>query len=132
MLSDLFGRLRSGDGELQGPVMVSGLPLALLQMLQGGEQQSLQDIIQHIIENDPNNYGPPPASKSAVKQLKRLDIVSFKQEKTECSVCLMRIGDYKDEDLQSAEDREILELPCSHTFHNQCILPWLKEHNSCP
>ena len=35
-------------------------------MLTGGQEQNIQDIIQHIMENDPNRYGPPPASTKAI------------------------------------------------------------------
>ena len=37
-----------------------------------------------------------------------------------------------DEELEKMENRVIIEMPCEHTFHQECILPWLKEHNSCP
>ena len=27
---------------------------------------------------------------------------------------------------------ECLSMPCNHYFHGNCLLPWLKERNSCP
>ena len=26
----------------------------------------------------------------------------------------------------------ILFMPCEHHFHKDCLIPWLKERNSCP
>ncbi|CDW86796.1 ring finger protein [Stylonychia lemnae] len=27
---------------------------------------------------------------------------------------------------------KILEMPCTHMFHDECLIPWLEKHNSCP
>ena len=84
------------------------------------------------MENDPNRYGPPPASTKAISSLTKKDILEYRNTKTDCCVCLTIIGDITDEELSKLEDRTIIEMPCEHTFHQECILPWLKEHNSCP
>lgn len=40
----------------------------------------------------------------------------------ECTVCLC----------ESSDKDKLLTLPCMHTFHEECIKPWLESHNSCP
>lgn len=27
---------------------------------------------------------------------------------------------------------EYIQMPCKHSYHKDCLLPWLKEHNTCP
>jgi len=39
-----------------------------------------------------------------------------------CAVCYMEFE----------EGDEQLLLPCKHTYHPECIQPWLKDNNSCP
>ncbi|KAJ4955636.1 hypothetical protein NE237_012419 [Protea cynaroides] len=39
-----------------------------------------------------------------------------------CAVCL--------DDLQDL--REITYLPCAHSYHSDCLLPWLATHSHCP
>jgi hypothetical protein len=45
------------------------------------------------MENDPNRYGPPPATKEAVEGLKRLKLEDFRNSVIECCVCLTKLAD---------------------------------------
>ncbi|CAI9761929.1 unnamed protein product [Fraxinus pennsylvanica] len=83
-----------------------------------------EQLIQQLTENDPNRHGTPPASKSVVEALPSLkvDETLLKSELAQCAVC-------KD-DFQLGT--EVKQMPCKHVYHNDCILPWLELHNSCP
>lgn len=54
------------------------------------------------------------------KHCKKLD--DGKLEFPTCSVCIVdfALGD------------KGMFLPCGHTFHPDCIKPWLRDHNTCP
>ena len=84
----------------------------------------LEQLIQQLAENDPNRYGTPPASKSAVEALPMIKITEdlLKSDETQCAVCkdTFEIGE------------EAMEVPCKHLYHKDCLLPWLELHNSCP
>ncbi|KAL5076081.1 hypothetical protein RYX36_015065 [Vicia faba] len=75
-------------------------------------------LLQHLSDNDPNRYGTPPAPKEAVEALPTVKI----NENMQCSVCL--------DDFEVGSDAK--EMPCKHSFHTACILPWLELHSSCP
>ena len=53
---------------------------------------------------------------------------SLFKENVECSICL----DYFFE--SSDNTCLVTPMPCSnmHTFHTECIKPWLLQHNNCP
>lgn len=75
-------------------------------------------LLQHLLENDPNRYGSPPAQKEVVKALPTVTI----DQDLQCAVCLEEfyVGN------------EAKEMPCKHKFHGECIMPWLELHSSCP
>ncbi|KAK9075142.1 hypothetical protein SSX86_003462 [Deinandra increscens subsp. villosa] len=84
----------------------------------------LEQLIQQLAENDPNRHGTPPASKSVVENLPSIKISKelLESDYSDCAVC-------KD----SFElDEDAKQLPCKHMYHQDCILPWLELHNSCP
>ncbi|KAF7995390.1 hypothetical protein HCN44_006497 [Aphidius gifuensis] len=64
---------------------------------------------------------PPPASKTAIDNLKEIKITENETSK-DCPVCLKK---FKVDDIAKC-------LPCKHTFHDSCILAWLDKTNSCP
>lgn len=83
-----------------------------------GPGSGLELLLQHLSENDPNRYGTPPAQKEAVEALPTVEI----EETLQCSVCL--------EDFEMGTEAK--QMPCKHKFHEDCILPWLELHSSCP
>uniref|UniRef100_A0AC35TVX7 RING-type domain-containing protein n=1 Tax=Rhabditophanes sp. KR3021 TaxID=114890 RepID=A0AC35TVX7_9BILA len=46
---------------------------------------------------------------------------------SQCTICLSYFG-YKDTDPEA----EIIELPCKHKFHSECVLEWFKKADACP
>lgn len=84
----------------------------------------LEQLIQQLAENDPNRYGTPPASKSAVEALPFIKISKelLASDSSQCAVCkdTFELGE------------EAKQMPCKHIYHSDCILPWLELHNSCP
>jgi E3 ubiquitin-protein ligase RNF115/126 len=77
------------------------------------------------MQNDPNNYGNPPTSESALKTLKDIKLDENNLQEygdKECSVCKENY----------ILNDTISKLPCEHLFHNECSVTWLKMHNTCP
>jgi len=67
--------------------------------------------------------GPPPASSEIIQSLKCVSVTEkLMSEQPSCSIC------YDDFEL----DKEVTVLPCNHAFDKDCIVTWLKLHNTCP
>lgn len=83
----------------------------------------LSQLINQLMQNDSNRHGAPPAAKEVVDTLPKHKVVQHEVDaNAECAVC---------KDLFAVDD-EAQDLPCAHSFHPDCIMPWLKMHNSCP
>lgn len=88
-------------------------------------QEALDRIITQLMDASPQTNAAPPASQAAIDRLekKRVDDEMLGPEgKAECTICI--------EEIKKGE--EVLMLPCKHWYHGECVVLWLKEHNTCP
>ncbi|XP_027106681.1 uncharacterized protein [Coffea arabica] len=98
------------------------------------ESPYLHRLIHHLMTNTnniPNQTSPTPpqfnspASKHAIESLSHLIVDSTFLDLDPSLVCPV----CKDQFLVSSEAKV---LPCNHTYHADCIVPWLEMNNSCP
>lgn len=93
------------------------------------EENNMENIINYIMANDPNRYGNPPASKEVLNNLEKIIVndenLSLLIKEASCENCSVCKDDFEISQI-------VLKLPCKHIFHDDCIMPWLKERNSCP
>ncbi|GMF32127.1 unnamed protein product [Phytophthora lilii] len=102
----LFGSIPGGDTNGSG----DGFLNALNELFQRAQAQQ---------------HGPPPTSKPFLDKLP-VKIWTSDMQKTETHTeCVICLSDYE-------KDDQVISLPCGHTFHKDCGMTWLKEHNVCP
>eukprot|EP01098_Paradermamoeba_levis_P009520 TRINITY_DN3976_c0_g1_i1.p1 TRINITY_DN3976_c0_g1~~TRINITY_DN3976_c0_g1_i1.p1 ORF type:complete len:131 (-),score=21.15 TRINITY_DN3976_c0_g1_i1:244-636(-) len=77
------------------------------------------DLLHHLFMNA---AGPKsqPVSKSVMETLPLVEV--DEELKETCTVC--------QEVLVAGE--KVLQLPCRHHYHKDCIQPWFNDHNTCP
>ena len=94
------------------PININNLIGNLLNLSNIGSLQfnnhTTQDVISTLDESDND----------------KLNIYTLTENKEDnCSVCMSELN----------IDEHVCELPCKHTFHNDCIQPWLQQYNyKCP
>jgi hypothetical protein len=65
----------------------------------------------------------PPAARLAVESLPSAVVAAGEEgDGEECAVCKDGV----------AAGQRVKRLPCSHRYHDECIVPWLQVRNSCP
>ncbi|KAK9507481.1 hypothetical protein O3M35_007333 [Rhynocoris fuscipes] len=100
-----------------GPVLLLGNP---------GDyawgREGLDAIVTQLL-NQMDTTGPPPLAKDKINQIPVV-IITKEQAETnlQCSVCW---EDFK-------IDEPVRKLPCEHVYHENCIIPWLELHGTCP
>jgi hypothetical protein len=72
------------------------------------------------LPSDDQVCGLVPASKSSIEALEKVENIEGRRET--CSICLEELL------IAPAASR----MPCSHLFHQNCIVNWLERTNFCP
>ncbi|KAK3306611.1 uncharacterized protein B0T15DRAFT_147023 [Chaetomium strumarium] len=88
-------------------------------------QEALDRIITQLMEASPHTNGAPPASQAAIESLQKKpvdDEMLGADGKAECTICMDEI----------TKGAEVTVLPCKHWYHGECVVLWLREHNTCP
>jgi E3 ubiquitin-protein ligase AIP2 len=89
------------------------------------------EILRRVMEMSSQQEHKKPTQADALARLPIVEIQEVHCKKQDgsselecptCTVCCesMKLG------------TKALFIPCGHTFHPECIVPWLKEHNTCP
>lgn len=99
------------------------LPESMSEFLMGSGFDRLLDQLTHLEMNGIGRFDHSPASKASIESLPTIKIGSGHVViDSHCAVCKERFE----------IDTEAREMPCSHIYHSDCILPWLSIRNSCP
>jgi hypothetical protein len=101
------------------------LPDSVSEILMGSGFERLLEQLSQIEASGTGigRSGNPPASKSAIESLPRVEISDCHiGSEANCAVCTEVFE----------PETEAREMPCKHLFHDDCIVPWLSIRNSCP
>ncbi|KFH71922.1 hypothetical protein MVEG_02216 [Podila verticillata NRRL 6337] len=86
-------------------------------------QNGIDDIISQMMELQNRQHGPVGATEDIINSIPKHALTDAElEDKLDCSVCK---DDFTKED-------NLLQLPCKHIFHEDCIKPWLKVSGTCP
>ena len=85
-------------------------------------------------------YPAPPAIPRPVQPAQRQRDVSMEQRRREIDINMFPTRIVKDDSCDQCSicledyepDTTVRQLPCNHCFHTDCLIPWLKEHRTCP
>ncbi|KAK6251806.1 hypothetical protein QUC31_013526 [Theobroma cacao] len=100
------------------------------------EYQEEAVLLGRALEESASESGMVPAKESSVKRM-------LKRVRVEAGECDQKAGQNIKKRLVKVEDCVIcleefkvgsvaLQMPCSHTFHGDCIEKWLKQSHYCP
>ncbi|KAK1408607.1 hypothetical protein QVD17_40530 [Tagetes erecta] len=89
---------------------------------EGADPNVAPELIEELTQSD--LPGPQPAPEYAINELIDVKITQthLLNDSQSCAVCMDEFN----------VDGYAKELPCNHIFHSDCIVPWLRLHNSCP
>ncbi|CAO2153247.1 unnamed protein product [Urochloa humidicola] len=79
-----------------------------------------------------DNRGRVPASSKAIEGLQ--EVTAPPTDDDCCAICLQEYFDSRPDPAETSPPSEVRlrAMPCSHTFHENCIFEWLRRNAACP
>jgi len=91
-------------------------------LMNGDAEQELGLILNQILMAH-EFRGTPPTSSKVLENLPIIEMhQDLKDKLGQCTICCEEF----------IVGNSVLKLPCEHVFDKDCIMPWLKDHCSCP
>lgn len=131
--ADMAGEMRSNNLEWEVLLNVHNLETHLtlehdgvenLEYLGDHDAVEYEMLFGQFAENENTMIGRPPAAKTIVENLESVVMTDedVENDNSLCAVCKdgMSVGE------------KAKQLPCSHRYHGDCIVPWLGIRNTCP
>ncbi|GAA5823524.1 hypothetical protein JCM11251_000667 [Rhodosporidiobolus azoricus] len=89
-------------------------------------EQNFQTLLNDLMEQAAGRAGPQPAPDDMIEKLPRVEITQELLDAdsiTTCGICL---------DSFSLSETAIALPKCHHIYHQDCLVPWLKNSGTCP
>ena len=82
------------------------------------------EVVDTVILNSIETYDPKPipATISSIEGLEKVRLQHGSDSDGECIICMQEFE----------TGSEITRMPCSHVYHGDCIVKWLKTSHFCP
>ena len=73
------------------------------------------------------------ANKFIINDIKILSSWSYNlQSNVDCTICRNNLNEQSLYNMDKGIDSTIVKGVCSHSFHEECIHPWVHKHKTCP
>jgi len=88
-----------------------------------GANRLAQEMLVYIEGHNPGSTTAPSKKRKLLDEAPMAVDAPQHFCESECTIC---------QDDADNQGSATLELPCTHTFHRKCVMPWLQENMNCP
>jgi hypothetical protein len=71
-------------------------------------------------------------SKFKINNIRLLNTWCYDLNNTDCTICRTNLNTNSIYSQEKNKDSVVVSGMCGHSFHYECISPWIKINNSCP